>query len=98
VSLEVRRAVIESLNTGHLCHDINSTYIVLIPKVKSHVCVTDYHPISLCNVLYKLLSKALANMQKVILQNIITKNQSTFIQGRLISDNILVAYETLHTM
>lgn len=40
----------------------------------------------------------MANRLKVILPHIISKNQSAFIEGRLISNNILAAYETLHTM
>jgi hypothetical protein len=95
---EVSQFVTHILNNGSMNKELNFTYIALIPKVANPSCVTDFRPISLCNVLYKLISKTIANRLKLVLPEIISQNQSAFIPGRLISDNILAAYETLHTM
>jgi hypothetical protein len=98
INEEVCEAALNFLNTGEFDRDVNSTFIALIPKVQNPMSVTDFRPISLCNVLYKLISKVLANRLKHILPDIISCFQSAFIPGRLISDNILAAYEIMHTM
>ena len=95
---EVCCAIIDTLNFGIMPPQLNMMHISLILKVKNPTCETDFSPISLCNVMYKLISKVLANLLKKILPDIISPTQSVFISGRLITDNILAAYETLHTM
>lgn len=78
--------------------DINYTHVALIPKIKNPSKMKDLRPISLCNVSYKLISKVLANRLKVILPDITDENQSAFVPGWLITDNILMSLEIFHHM
>jgi hypothetical protein len=95
---EVCTAVLNFFENGCLDGTINHTNIALIPKLPNPSCVTEFRPMSLCNVLVKIVSKVMANRLKIILPSIISSNQSAFIPWRLSSDNILVVYETLHFM
>lgn len=85
-------------DTASLDSHLTDTNIVLIPKKKCPVQMTDLRPISLCNVAYKVISKVLANRLKRVINGIISETQSAFIPGRLITDNIMLSYEVMHFM
>ena len=76
---------------GYLPPGVNDTAIVLIPKGDDPVELKDFRPISLCNVIYKVILKCLVNGLRPILDNIISMEQSAFVPGRLITDNALIA-------
>ena len=78
---------------GFLPKGINSTILALVPKKNNSMEMRDYRPIACCNVLYKVVSKILANRLKVILPRIVSANQSAFVQGRLLMENVLLASE-----
>jgi hypothetical protein len=94
----VRKSVLDFLNFEIFDPSINTTLITLIPKTTSASSVSEFKPISLGNVLYKLIAKVLANKFKRVLPGLISPAQSAFVLGRLITDNVLVAYKALHSM
>lgn len=71
---EVSTAVLSFLNGNALNAFVNFTYIAFIPKIKCPLSVSEYMPISLCNVLYKILSKILAHRLKKVLSDILSPN------------------------
>ena len=90
--------VLVAVNSCNIPEGWNDTTIVMIPKVKDLEKVTQFRPISLCNVVYKVISKMLASRLKLILPEVINPTQSAFVPGLLITDNVLVAYESFHVI
>ncbi|KAA3474645.1 reverse transcriptase [Gossypium australe] len=78
--------------------ELNNTLLVLIPKKESPEDFSQFRPISLCSVLYKLVMKVIANRFKVIFPKLISQEQAGFIAGRNIFDNIILAQEVIHSM
>lgn len=71
-------------------HGINHTRILLIPKFN--------WPISLCNEIYKIISKLLGKRFKVVLEKWVTHEQNAFLPGRQIVDNVVLISECIRTI
>ncbi|CAL1383611.1 unnamed protein product [Linum trigynum] len=78
--------------------DMNETLLALIPKIERPSNMSQFRPISMCNVSYKVVAKILANKLKPLMPILVQKNQSSFIPNRDITDNIIILQETVHSM
>jgi len=93
VGADVVKAVQSFFSSGRLLGQVNATIISLIPKVPHPETPSQFRPISCCNVLYKVITKILANRIKPILSGLVEVSQAAFVPGRSIGDNVLLAQE-----
>ncbi|CAN1304729.1 LINE-1 reverse transcriptase homolog [Linum perenne] len=93
VGPDIIAAVQEFFQDGILPFQVNATILALVPKVKNADEMKNFRPIACCNVLYKCITKIISARLGIVLPSIISLNQSAFVKGRLISDNILMAHE-----
>ncbi|KAK9681646.1 hypothetical protein RND81_10G017700 [Saponaria officinalis] len=88
---DFRDCVQEFFRTGRMAKQANITLITLVPKKKVVGSVLDFRPISCCTVMYKVISKILANRLQPFMAGLVGKEQAAFIKGRSIFDNILLS-------
>lgn len=92
------RFVMDFFESGNLPKYTNDALLVLIPKVGKPEHITQFRPISLCNVLFKIITKTLVGRLKGVITKLIGPAQASFIPGRLSTDNIVVVQEAVHSM
>lgn len=77
---------------------INSTFVALIPKLDNPSTFNDFRPISLCNCIYKIIAKIIANRLKTILSTHISHKKFAFLQNRQIHEAVGTTHELLHSL
>lgn len=98
VGSSVIRFVLDFFVSGILPPETNDVLLVLIAKVSKPENITQFRPISLCNVLFKTITKTMVERLKLVISKLIGPAQTSFIPGRLSTDNIVLVQEAVHSM
>ena len=98
VGLDMTKAVLSVLQSGHCLRKMNFTHIVLIPQKKMKHIICLIINLLVWKMVSRIISKVIANQLKLILPNVIFDAQSAFVPNWLIIDNTTVAFEVLHKM
>ena len=94
----VVKLVAKFFESGSMPNHLNKTLITLIPKCPGADCLSLFRPISLCNTIYKLVTKVLVNKIRPMLNNLVSPLQTAFVPGRKGMDNMIIVQELIHTM
>lgn len=95
VKEDVVAAVKEFFIIAKLLKEVNTTAIVLMPKVVAPATVKDYRPVACCNTVYKIIAKILAERLQLVLEGVVDNAQCAFIQNRSMAHNILLSQELM---
>lgn len=100
--LVVGSSVIEEIKLifaeKRIANYINTTHIALIPKIQGPVMLGNYKTISLCNTVYKVLTKIVVAKLRPYLGKLISPLQTAFVPGRKGMDNVIIAQELIHSL
>lgn len=98
VGTSVCKFIKDTFEGQPLPNEINETLIVLIPKTSHPTSMKFFRPISVRPFIYKTVTKILANRLKIILPDNIGPQQTSFVPGRNIMENVVLAHEIIHSM
>uniref|UniRef100_A0A2N9GNJ6 Reverse transcriptase domain-containing protein n=1 Tax=Fagus sylvatica TaxID=28930 RepID=A0A2N9GNJ6_FAGSY len=98
VSDSVVKEVSHIFNWGQMPSYLNKTLISLIPKCVGPESLSQFRPISLCNTVYKIVTKSIVARIRPLLSNLISPFQAAFVPGRRGIDNVIIAQELIHSL
>lgn len=96
VKKDILRVVEDSRLNKTTLKALNTSFISLIPKQENAQIPERFRPIALCNLVYKIISKVVSNGLKPLLRMLVSGEESSYVEGRKILDNIIQAHEVVH--
>eukprot|EP00253_Pinus_taeda_P032768 PITA_32768 len=98
VKQDILDVVDDSRKSKIVLKALNTSFIALIPKQENAMTLDRFIPIALCNVVYKIFSKIIANRLKPLLLTLVSEEQMGYVEGRQILNNIIQAHEMIHSL
>lgn len=98
IKQEVWELVEDTRRTSGVLSAFNSAFLTLIPKEDGANNPNKFRPIALCNVIYKIITKVIANRLKPLMPNLTSQEQSRYVEGQKILDGIILAHEVIHSL
>ena len=98
INMDLWEVVKESLQNKQMLRALNYTLLTLIPKKEGVNNLDSFHPIALCNVVYKIITKLIGNRLKICLPVVILEEQGDFLAGKKILDGIFIVSKVIHFM
>jgi len=98
VKKDILEVVEDSRKYKKVLRALNASFIALIPKNENSMTPDGFKPIALCNVVYKIISKVVANRLKSLLPSLISEEQTGYVEGEQILNNIIQAHEVVHSL
>jgi len=95
---DILKVVDDSRRSKKVLKALNASFIALIPKQENAMTLDGFWPIALCNVVYKIISKIITNRLKPLLPSLISEEQTGYVEGRKILNNIIQAHEVVHSL
>ena len=100
--LTVRDSVVEEVMKAfekkRVSQYLNETHIVLIPKIQGPEVLGNYRLISLCNTVYKIITKVIMARLRPHLKKLVSPYQAAFVPGRRGVDNTIIIQELIHSI
>lgn len=94
----VREEIKQIFSSACIPKYLNQTLITLIPKCKNLESFNNYRPISLCNTVYKVVSKIIVARIRPLLADLVSSLQAAFVLGKKGIDNAIIVQEIVHTL